>query len=197
MFGHRLPALHWLDMETSHLIVVPRPADAGRLAALGRQTFVETFGGMYDPADERAFLEQVYSESAIRAELLDPRLDFRVLEQDGEWLGFVKIGALSVPVTDADPSALELRQLYLLRPYTGKGLGRVLMDWADAEFARRGASGVYVSVFSGNLRAIRFYERRGFQKTGEYGFRVGNHVDREWIMYRPGSGCSPRSSAHH
>lgn len=192
----------------------PTMDDAEALAELGRTTFQEAFGGLYTPKDEEKFLQEVHSVCAISKELNDPNLEFRVLEQapgapdpnqqfqegsslqetesapnhtaspDRELIGYVKIGPLSVPVKPV-VKAMELRQLYLRKHYTGCGYGRQLMDWAMLRLAEHGIAECYVSVFSENGRAIAFYERYGFEKCGEYGFRIGQHVDREWIMRRP------------
>jgi predicted N-acetyltransferase YhbS len=40
-------------------------------------------------------------------------------------------------------------------------------------------------VWSENFGAQRFYGRHGFSKVGEYGFKVGRTVDREFILKRP------------
>jgi RimJ/RimL family protein N-acetyltransferase len=50
---------------------------------------------------------------------------------------------------------------------------------------RRGADELYLSVFTDNHRARRFYERHGFQPVGRYHFMVGDHADEDIIMRRP------------
>jgi diamine N-acetyltransferase len=165
----------------------PTCDDAGALAELGRRTFVETFGTLYQPADTQAFLEQVHSLSAVLAELADPGLHFQLAELDGELVGYIKVGKVHVPVPSPSSAAQELRQLYVLEKHTGKGIGKRLMGWAEQKFAALGADEVYISVFSENHRAIGFYRSFGFEKIGEYGFKVGNQVDLEWIMRRPGN----------
>jgi RimJ/RimL family protein N-acetyltransferase len=39
-------------------------------------------------------------------------------------------------------------------------------------------------VWSENHGAQRFYAREGFEKVGEYGFKVGRTVDHEFILRR-------------
>lgn len=56
------------------------------------------------------------------------------------------------------------------------------MEWAMNYFRSINTDEIYVSVFSENPRAIRFYQKYGFEKIGEYGFPVGDQVDLEWIM---------------
>ena len=49
----------------------------------------------------------------------------------------------------------------------------------------------WLGVWSGNLRAQRFYRRYGFEKAGEYNYPVGKVVDREFIFHRPRSVLPP------
>ena len=45
-----------------------------------------------------------------------------------------------------------------------------------------------------NTDCIRFYERQGFEKAGEYGFKVGQTTDREFILRRSAESFSKQSS---
>ena len=165
----------------------PSLKDLGALAELGRTTFVETFGDLYTPEDLHAFLTEVYSEKSVSEELNNPDLQFQVLTQEEELVGFAKIGPVHVPTKNPAPSAMELWQLYVRQEFLGQGLGKKLMTWAAEQFASRKATDIYLSVFSENERAIRFYQSHGFKKIGEYGFPVGNQIDLEWIMHKIGS----------
>lgn len=54
------------------------------------------------------------------------------------------------------------------------------LQWLEAQ----GGTPLYVGVWSQNLGAQRFYRRYGFHQVGEYGFRVGETVDREFILVK-------------
>ena len=41
---------------------------------------------------------------------------------------------------------------------------------------------LYLSVFTDNHRARRFYSRYGFIEEGPYQFMVGNHADEDIVM---------------
>ncbi|HEV2746058.1 MAG TPA: GNAT family N-acetyltransferase [Allosphingosinicella sp.] len=156
------------------------PADAARLAELGRRSFTETFGHLYRPEDLAAFLVN-HAEDNWRRELADPAFAIRVGEAGGEPVAYLKLGPPSLPV-EAERPALELRQLYVLKPWHGTGAADALMRWAIAEAARRGARDLYLSVFVDNGRARRFYERYGFTFVRPYAFVVGSHADEDHIM---------------
>jgi GNAT superfamily N-acetyltransferase len=156
------------------------PADAALLSDLSRRTFVETFGHLYRPEDLEAFLAKL-SEAAWRGELEQPGFQVRLAEADGEAAGFAKLAPVSLPVEPQGP-ALELRQLYLLRPWHGLGISHALMDWVLGEARRHGAEELFLSVWSENHRARRFYERYGFAFVGPYAFMVGEQADEDHIL---------------
>jgi ribosomal protein S18 acetylase RimI-like enzyme len=156
------------------------PADAGALDALFDESFTETFGHLYAAEDLALFLSGFSREDWAR-ELADPGFAFRVAEADGTLAGYAKLGPVSLPVTPAGPAA-ELRQFYLRTAWHGAGVAQALMDWVLAEARRRGAEELYLSVFTDNHRARRFYARYGFEEVGPYTFMVGNHADDDLIM---------------
>ena len=160
----------------------PTPGEVGKLAELGRTTFVETFGDRYHPDDLRAFLDEQYREELIAAELADPDFRHRIIEHQGELIAIIKTGPLHLPVPDPPPGAMEIRQLYVRQNFLSRGLGKTLTAWALESFEASRIPKIYLSVFSENERAIRFYQNHGFKKCGEYQYPVGRHLDLEWIM---------------
>lgn len=154
--------------------------DAPALAALGRETFIETFGHLYQPDDLAAFLVS-HDEERWREQLAADDFAVRIVEGDGKAVAYAKLGPPSLPFEVSAPS-IELRQFYVLRPWQGTSIARELMDWVLAEARRRGAEELYLSVFVDNRRARRFYERYGFTFVAPYAFMVGNHADEDHIM---------------
>lgn len=154
--------------------------DAPAIDALFRRTFSETFAHLYDPADLALFFAD-FTEERWRRELADPGFAFRLAEEDDALAGYAKLAPLSLPAEPAGP-AVELRQLYVLKRWQGAGLAPVLMDWVFAEARRRGAGELYLSVFTENHRARRFYARYGFEEAGPYAFMVGKQADEDIVM---------------
>lgn len=159
------------------------PADAAALAGLARDSFTQTFGHLYAPADLAAFLAQ-HTAGAWHAELCDPRFAVRLAEVAGAPVAYAKLGPPSLPFTPP-AGAIELRQFYVLAPWQGAGLAPTMMAWVIRTAAGRGMSALYLSVFVDNHRARRFYARYGFTDVGPYEFKVGSHVDEDIVMRRP------------
>jgi ribosomal protein S18 acetylase RimI-like enzyme len=156
------------------------PADAATLDRLFDTVFCDTFAHLYRPEDLDAFLSS-FSIADWEEQLRDPAFACRIAEVDGEPAGYIKLGPLKLPVEPDGPSLL-LDQLYVLTAHHGVGIARALMDWAIEETDRRGASRIYLTVFTDNHRARRFYDRYGFEAVGRYDFMVGNQADEDVIM---------------
>jgi ribosomal protein S18 acetylase RimI-like enzyme len=156
------------------------PGDAAALKALFADSFVETFGHLYGPADLQEFLEG-NSLAKWQGNLADPDVAIRAAEEDGAIAGFVELAPKKLPFETTAP-ALELRRLYLRRTAHGRGIADSLMQWALQEAARRGARELVLSVYVDNHRARRFYQRYGFEVVGRYDFMVGSHADEDLIL---------------
>lgn len=159
----------------------PMLADTQALCALARDTFIETFGHLYSDADRDAFLDKAFGPAGMPVELADPAFGFQVAEADGAMVGYCKIGPLYMDIDTGGRRAMELRQLYVRGTHHGSGIAVALMDWGLVELQRRGAEDVYLSVWSENQRAQRFYARYGFVEVGRNLFMVGDQADDDRI----------------
>jgi diamine N-acetyltransferase len=158
------------------------PSDAATLDRLFDTSFCDTFAYLYRREDLDAFLSS-FGIGDWEAQLKDPAFGCRIAEVNGEAAGYAKLGPLKLPVETNDP-ALLLDQLYVLKEHHGVGIAHGLMDWVIEEAGRRGASRLYLTVFTDNHRARRFYDRYGFVAVGRYDFMVGNHADEDVIMMK-------------
>ena len=165
--------------------MILRPAtidDAPALARLGAESFTAAFGHLYRSEDLAAFLAEVHDPAAVAGEIAGEECTHRLVEHEGELVAFCK---LRYPSHYADKSdaqnPLELGQLYALPQHTGHGIGAKLMDWALGVAREGGHDAVLLSVYSENFGAQRFYQRYGFAKIADITFRVGEHLDPEFL----------------
>ena len=156
--------------------------DCEALSALMRETFVDTFGGLYRPDDLAAFLATSYTPAAQYAEIIDAETETRLAQSGDALVGYAQIGAFKLPFDAGPAHALELYRLYVRADVKGVGVAPALMDWAMDRMAARGAAQAFLGVWCDNARAQKFYARYGFVKVGQYQFPVGAQLDDEWIM---------------
>ena len=154
--------------------------DAEALAELGAQTFTDTFGHLYQPGDLEIFLQN-HSTANWQKELTDPAFEVRVAERDGRLVGYVKLGPPHLPFEPRGEAA-ELRQLYVVEEMKGQGIAHELINWVIERARDLGADYLYLSVFTENHRALRFYEKYDFEPEGTYAFMVCSHADEDIVM---------------
>jgi ribosomal protein S18 acetylase RimI-like enzyme len=158
------------------------PADAAPLARLGADTFVAAFGHLYRPQDLAAFLVEVHNEAAVAAEIAGEACTHCLVEDGGALVAFCKL-RFPTKFTDYSDATnpIELGQLYALPAYTGRGVGAQLMDWALGQARAGGHGAILLSVYAENFGAQRFYQRYGFAKIADITFKVGDHLDPEYL----------------
>ncbi|WP_413123679.1 N-acetyltransferase family protein [Burkholderia orbicola] len=177
--------------ERSHMLIrVATLAEAVPLAELKRDTFRETFlqdgfGIDYPPHDLAEYETRTYSVAAITEQLADPQRRTWVAEgDDGTLVGYAHAGPCKLPHPDVADGSGEIHQIYLRRGTQGTGAGRALFDAALAYLAATRPGPVWLGVWSGNAKAIAFYEKAGFKRVGTYDFKVGESTDLEFIYRR-------------
>jgi diamine N-acetyltransferase len=160
------------------------PDDAAVIAAIGARTFRETFAHLYDPQDLTDYLAEAHGLAQAQADLADPAKALWLVEAAGEAVGYALAGPCDLPHPEVTASCRELKRFYLVAERQGGGIGGRLfaevMGWMLAE----GPRDLWIGVWSENFGAQRFYARHGFEKVGEYGFKVGRTVDHEFILRR-------------
>lgn len=156
-------------------------ADALAIDALYRAVFEQTFRHLYSQENYESFMGR-FSVEEWRRQLADPGYAFRIAENpDGRPVGFVKVGPMDLPAGEGE-RAMELYNLYLLDEARGTGVADELTRWAARTARAMGGEALFLSVFTENHRARRFYQRHGFTEVGPYAFMVGDHVDEDIIM---------------
>lgn len=158
--------------------------DAHTLADIGRVTFIEAFGHLYTPEDLQAFLEDSHCVAAYARTLANPDYALWLAEDGGIAIGYAQAGPCGLPHQDVQPGDGELKRLYLLRSAQNGGVGVALLQAALDWLERDGPRALWISVWSENDGAQRFYGRHGFEHAGEYEFIVGAQRDREFIWRR-------------
>lgn len=66
--------------------------------------------------------------------------------------------------------AAVVHRLAVRPAWQKRGVGRLLMDFAEDIAIEGGVGSIRLDAYSGNPRALAFYERRGYRKVGEIFF---------------------------
>ena len=164
----------------SHQYREAGPGDGAAVSALFQAAFIDTFAHLYSKRNLDLFLSSKTAD-AFEQQVTSPEYAFRLAEEDGRLIGYIKMGPNELP-GDTPEGTWELHQLYLTPDAKGRGIAQDLMDWGFAEARRRGFKHLQLSVFVDNQRARRLYDKIGFEEVGQFQFMVGDHADDERLM---------------
>ena len=161
-------------------------SDLSGLSQLGRFLGLQTWSYLYDPEDLEVFLNQCYTIQAIASDL-DRGAQCWVAEvllpDRNLWHLAAHMKAMPPSLPKVPPGkSIELKQLYVDRSLHGSGLAQLMMQRFFCEAIQQQASQWVVSCYSGNHRAMAFYQQLGAEEIGQYGFVVGRQVDDERIL---------------
>lgn len=76
------------------------------------------------------------------------------------------VGPVGVPQGLCVIKSTELYQLFVARAARGIGVAAALIDEAEARLAGQGVETAWLACAIGNVRAARFYEKRGWRLMG-------------------------------
>lgn len=159
--------------------------DVSLLAEISATTFRCTFAEDNTPEDMEAYLAESFSEEKLGQEVADPLATFFIAELSGKPLGYAKLhtGVPDTSVTGTKP--IELVRLYVLPESIGHGIGARLMKECIDTATSRGYETLWLGVWEHNPRAIRFYQKWGFEEVGSHLFQLGDDAQTDLIMQKP------------
>lgn len=150
-----------------------QPGDARNLAALSIQVWLHTYAteGIRDALS--TFVLAEFTEARLRQRILDPRRRLFVAEEAGHLVGYAELD-LEAPREDVPGTRAELTTLYVQEHFGGRGIGSRLLEACAQEARQRcGRSGLWLSVYHRNERAMAFYRKQGFTERGSFHFEFG------------------------
>lgn len=131
-------------------------ADLAGLALLAAQIWRACYPEIISAGQIEYMLDRMYSLEVLRRELREG-VRYVLLSRGGEKLGFAAFG----PTVES--AEFKLHKLYLRPEWHGKGLGSLLLGHCESEVLLLAGRRLALNVNRGNQKAIRAYERNGFQ----------------------------------
>jgi len=160
--------------------------DAPALAQIARQTFYDTFTGTCTEEDMQLFLEQYFNLAQVQSELGNENDFYFFAELNGEPVGYLRfMEDYSNFQMVKQWKALELKRLYVLKEYHGKGIAQQLMDFFLSFAEEKKYQVVWLGVWEHNMRAQNFYEKYGFVNTGHiHDFPIGSTPQTDFWFWK-------------
>ncbi len=172
------------DSHRMHQYAHIRPAapeEASRLAVLATQVWLHTYATGGVSPEIAAYVLAELTPARYAESLQDPSVHVLVAAKDESLLGLAVLRHGEPCPTQSPRSTVELQTLYVQEHFIGKGLGASLLHSAETWARDRAQCPLWLTVNARNERAIDFYRRHGYARTGTAYFELGasrheNHV---------------------
>lgn len=159
-------------------------SDVEKLQKVSRETFKATFDPYTEPNDMVRFLEEDYETVKLVKEIENPNSRFYFLMVQNEIAGYLKINVGDAQTEHLRENALEVERIYLRSSFQHRGLGNVLLDFAEKTAREEGKDYMWLGVYEKNVPAQHFYKRHGFSKVSQHTFQVGSDPQTDWLLVK-------------
>ena len=156
--------------------------DLETLRNLSIQTFKETFEEVNTEEDMQKYLLENLSIEKLKTELENPNSEFYFAENNDEILGYLKLNFKDAQTEKLEENHFEIERIYVLKAFLGQKIGQILFDKAIEIGREKNLEYVWLGVWEENHRAIKFYEKNGFEIFGKHDFVLGKDVQTDLLM---------------
>jgi ribosomal protein S18 acetylase RimI-like enzyme len=159
-------------------------ADAQALSRLSSALFPLGCPANTRPEDLAEYINRELTPERFRALLEDDRIVILVVKISNKLAGYALITRGASHPQLRSSAQFELRKFYIDAAYHGRGVANALMKEVLSIAADECEGALWLSVFSGNRRAISFYKKWGFRVAGTQNFLVGIDYQKDYLMKR-------------
>lgn len=170
-----------LKKQDVYKVVSTKAKDIPALTAFARENFIEAFAEDNDAKEMQKYIDENFRETEFLEQLNNPHSQFYQVNIEEHIAAYLKVnwGAAQTEIFD---NALEIERIYVDSQYQGSGLASVLFEFAVKLAIEMKLTRIWLGVWEHNPRAIRFYEKCGFVKTGEHEFKLGTTIQTDHVM---------------
>ncbi len=164
------------------------PAGSGDVPALvkvGRQTFFETFHKTIAEENLLHYLDESFHPDRMLKEVSHPESHFYLARINGTVAGYLKVNTGKAQTEPQNEKALEVERIYVKKEWHGKSVGQALMDHALKIARNKKATYVWLGVWPKNYRAVRFYQKYGFEVFDTHTFHTAGEYQTDYLMKLP------------
>ena len=159
--------------------------DFKTIAHIGNISVEEAHRESCSAKDMKSFLDETYSDSAIKKELQNTKNLYHILNYKGCAVGFSKILLNSEHSNISQKNITKLDRIYLLPQFYNLKLGFELLKFNIEYSKREKQSGMWLFTWIGNTRAVDFYLKTGFRVVGSHQFKVTEtHYNQHHQMFK-------------
>ena len=132
------------------------------LREIGIDSYLPHYVHLWKPSGIEWYMNRCFGDEFLQKELSDPIVEYYIVKESGENIGMMKL-ILKKALPDSDiENALYLEKIYFVKEWTGKGVGRKLIEFALNRASELNRDCVWLMAMDTSAKPIEAYEKAGF-----------------------------------
>ena len=149
---------------------------------VGIQSYHEHYLHLWPEGNPHPYVESSFTREVVHRELLDTNAQHFLILKQNQVVGILKV-ILNAPLKKyPGKNALLLEKIYLLRSFSGQGIGKICLDIV-VEYARSLEKDILWLDTMKKGRALSFYQDFGFRIVGEKKLPFQSALEDQSAMY--------------
>lgn len=163
-------------------IITAKAENAEVIARLGRITYTESHGHFIaNKNDLMRYNESAFSVTTIRSDINSANHLFYIVYKDDLPIGYAKLVLNITPEKVTSLHNCQLERIYILNDFIPLKIGQHFLTFLEDKIKALQISTLWLSVYTKNTRAIRFYQRNGFKQISNSIFLINGKEYKNYV----------------
>ncbi|MES2646590.1 MAG: GNAT family N-acetyltransferase [Bacteroidota bacterium] len=150
---------------------------------LGVTSFYETYAAYNTASDMLQYTNENYNKERLEEEIDNPEVNYFIAYLDDQPAGFAKLRQPEETHEMLQHTRnIELERIYVLQSFKRSGIGKALIDTCIERSRKENFEVIWLGVWQQNQKAIKFYEKIGFEYFGDHSFLLGEDLQHDLLM---------------
>ena len=156
--------------------------DAEVIGKLSSETFFETYSWYNTPENMKEYTQKHFSVEKTKSDFTEANTHFFLANLKDEVIGYAKLRVFEHPEELNGKRHIEIERIYVQKKHQDKKAGYAIIKKCIDFSREKSYEVIWLGVWEQNLKALKFYERVGFEKFGVHMFQLGNDVQNDYLL---------------
>jgi len=151
------------------------------LAQIGASTFYDSYKDENSESDMQAYISNTYTIEKLATNLKDENIVYFLAYNITGDIGYVKL-LLNQTNSKLEGNSAEIEKIYVRKQFHGKGIAQQLMQFTIDFCKQQHYQNIYLGVWQENHKALKFYNKMGFQTFDIRTFQLGERLCDDYML---------------
>ena len=160
--------------------------DVDPLREFSERLFITTYAAQNTPENIALYCRDAFSVENFAEDFNRENVRYLLATETGkeQIAAYAKLILGKAWAWEVPQAGVEIARFYLDIPFQGLGLASPFMDYCQQWIRQQGYRLIWLGVWPQNSRAVRFYQKKGFEKVGTATFLLGIDPQTDDIMQK-------------